>query len=286
MNIWVVAANGMLGSALLNFCHRQGLRAVGTARQEADLTHLPQLINQSEKIQPTHIVNCAAFTDVDGAEKDPYAAHAVNVEGAANLAKVAKHCKARLVHISTDYVFDGKKMTPYVEDDRCKPINAYGLSKWEGERRVLEIFPQACILRTSWLFGQRGKNFISSILTWLQQKEELRVVMDQFGRPTYCQDLAEAIITLLDAEGIIHFANQGEKSRYQIAVDIMALAKAKGHVLKCQRIIPVSSSHFPTVAQRPMRTVLDTGKYTYMTNREPRPWDEVLNEFLDDKRST
>jgi dTDP-4-dehydrorhamnose reductase len=277
MKIWVTGADGMLGSALMQCCLREGIDATGTSRREADVTQSSQISAKALEIRPTHIVNCAAYTDVDGAEKEPDAAFAVNAEGAANVARVARERGARLIHISTDYVFNGTGSIPYREGDLCAPRNQYGQSKWEGEKKVFEILPEAC---TSWLFGSRGKNFISSLMHWFQQREELQVVYDQRSRPTYCHDLAAAVLTLLDARGTIHFANDGERSRYQIALDLLEASKVRGIPLKCQRIVPVPSTTFPTPAMRPAYSVLDTSEYSHLTNKKARPWGEALNDYL------
>jgi dTDP-4-dehydrorhamnose reductase len=282
VKIWVTGARGVLGSSLVRACRKQGLEVIATGREEADICNLDSLKAKALELRPTHIVNCSAFTDVDGAEADPSATFAVNVDGAANIACVAKESEARLVHISTDYVFNGRGHQPYREEDLCGPVNIYGKSKWEGEKRVAAINPSACILRTSWLFGVRGKNLISSLLWQLQQKEELQVVFDQCGKPTYCADLAEAVIALLDFEGIVHFANEGASSRYQIALDLLEAVKARGVSLKCQSILPVLSSQFPTLAPRPCYSVLSTDKYCHYTSTKPRLWSEAVNEFFDD----
>lgn len=270
----------MLGSALLDLCRKQGIEAIGTLRKEADVTDLFGLIEKSHIIQPTHIINCAAYTDVDGAEKNPELAFAVNAMGAGNIAQAARAVGARLIHISTDYVFNGKSSAPYQEEDICDPTNTYGHSKRAGELKVLETLPSASIVRTSWLFGSKGKNFISTVFQWLQDKEELQVVSDQCGKPTYCHDLAEAIFLLLDVQGIVHFANEGGHSRYQIALDVLQAAKNYGLPMKCKKITPVLAAQFPTPAVRPAYTVLDTNKYYHLTNLRPRPWSQVINEFL------
>ena len=272
----------MLGSVLLEHCRKKGIEAVGTSRLEADVCALEQLEQAAAEIYPTHIINCAAYTDVDGAEKNPEAAFAVNSRGAANVALVAKEFESRLVHISTDYVFDGWGSQPYREEDACAPVNVYGKSKWEGEKKVLEILPEACILRTSWLFGSKGKNFISSLLNWFQQKEELQVVSNQSGRPTYCYDLADAVMALLDAEGIIHFANEGGSSRHQIALHLLEVMKKRRMNVKCQAVLPVLSGEFPTPAIRPSFSVLDTSKYVSITSLHPRPWIEAVEEYLNE----
>lgn len=280
IKVWVTGANGMLGSSLMQTLSQKGIEAMGTTHADGDVCNLEALRAKAKEFNPTHIVNCAAFTDVDGAEDKQEAAFAINADGAANVAMVAMECQARLVHISTDFVFNGMGQRPYREEELCSPVNAYGASKWEGEKKVLEIFPNACILRTSWIFGGKGKNFISSLLTWFQQKEELRVVSDQIGRPTYAQDLADAVIALLDQEGIVHFANEGELSRYQIALDLLEMAKMQGMALKCQRILPVPSAEFPTRAVRPAYSVLDTQKYSAVTKLQPRSWNEAAMEFV------
>jgi dTDP-4-dehydrorhamnose reductase len=282
MKLWVTGAKGMLGSALLELCRQRGVEAVGTAREEAGLCNLGRLQEVASRVQPTHIVNCAAYTDVDRAEKEPERSFAVNRDGAANMARIAKEWGARLMHISTDYVFSGTGQKPYKEEDVCAPQNVYGRSKWEGEQKILEILPLACILRTSWLFGPKGKNLISSLWQWFQQKEELQVVSDQYGKPTYCRDLAMAVLTLIDEEGTIHFANEGESSRYGIALHLWEAAKQMGFAPKCQRILPVPGACFPTPAPRPAYSVLDTGKYTRLTTLKPRHWGDAIQEHLKD----
>lgn len=280
MKIWVTGSTGMLGSAILGYCKNHGIEAIGTDRQTADICNLDPLCEFAFKYKPTHIINCAAYTDVDGAEKNPALAFAVNAEGAANMALAAKRSSARLIHISTDYVFNGLGPTPYCEEDRCAPLNIYGMSKWEGEKRVLDIFPKACILRTSWLFGSKGKNLISSLLHLFGQKEELQVVCDQKGKPTYCHDLAKAVISLLNFEGIIHFSNEGEASRYEIALALLEALQEEAIAVKCQKITPVPSAQFATLAPRPTYSVLDTNKYFRLTSNKPRRWNETLIEFL------
>ncbi len=280
MKIWIIGANGLLGSQLLSYLKNKRINVVGTLRHEADVTDLLQLQEFVKMIQPSHIINCAAYTDVDGAEKNSELAFAINAKGAEHVAIVAQDCGARMIHISTDYVFNGKQMVPYREMDDCDPINVYGRSKREGEIKILQVYPQTCIVRTSWLFGAKGKNFISSVLKWLLEKEELNVVSDQCGKPTYCPDLAEAIFHLLDAVGIVHFANGPERSRFHIALDLMQAAKELGCNLKCEKINPVPSVQFPMPAQRPAYTALDTTRYVELTHKHPRSWEAVIKEYL------
>lgn len=278
MKIWVIGSAGMLGSSLVQICGERKIEVVGTTKQECDVCNLTALQKKCAEIKPTHIVNCAAYTNVDAAENDATQAFAVNAQGAGHIAQIAKDFQARLVHISTDYVFGATKTEPYCEEDLCAPMNQYGMSKWAGEKKVQAILHQACIVRTSWLFGPKGKNFISSLLKWFKEKEELPIVSDQCGRPTYCYDLADAILKLLDTHGIVHFANEGERSRYQIALDLLSCVRDSS--IKCQRIIPVQSAQFPTVANRPLYSVLSTDKYRHLTDHKPRSWIEAAQDFI------
>lgn len=281
MKLWITGGQGMLGKSLQKLCDQKGIACVASSRNEADLTDPSALIQLAECIQPTHIINCAAYTDVDGAEKNEEKAFAVNALGARNLASAALKAGAKFIHVSTDYVFDGLSTKPYREEDVCGPINVYGNSKWEAEKLVLSTFPKACIIRTSWLFGAQGKNFISSVLHWLQEKERIQVVADQCGRPTFVHDLAQAVLDLLDADGIVHFANSGAVSRFQLALDVKEEMLKLGKRVKCAQIEPVASQQFPTPAKRPSYSVLATEKFTQMTGKQPRPWLEAMGEYFE-----
>ncbi|HSW86721.1 MAG TPA: dTDP-4-dehydrorhamnose reductase, partial [Rhabdochlamydiaceae bacterium] len=267
---------------LQSLCERQKLKYFATSRTQSDITDLDTLRRCAEKNGPTHIVNCAAYTDVDGAEKHPEYAFKVNSEGAENLAVVAKEIDTRLVHISTNFVFDGLKKTPYFETDPCSPLGVYGKSKWEGEQKVLDVFPTACVIRTSWLFGRGGKSFISSLIDLLKKHQEMRVVEDQTASLTFCEDLASAILRLLCHTGIFHYANRGECSKYQIAEEIFKETKCKGASLACNRLIPVPSTAFPSAAPRPFYSVLNTRKVEGVLGTSPRLWTEVLKDFLNE----
>ncbi len=286
MKLWITGGQGMLGKVLQQLCEQKGIGSAAPSRNEADLTNPSALSKQAERIRPTHIINCAAYTDVDGAENNEEKAFAINAEGARNLALTAREVGAKFIHISTDYVFDGLATTPYQEDDLCVPINAYGKSKWEAEKLVLDAFPQACIIRTSWLFGGQRKDFISSVLNGLQEKERIQVVTDQCGRPTYVHDLAHAVLDLLDVEGIVHFANSGPVSRFQLAMDVKDEMLKQGKSVKCTEIEPVLSQKFPTQAQRPSYSVLATEKFTQITGKQPRPWKEAMGEYFEHVSAT
>jgi dTDP-4-dehydrorhamnose reductase len=281
MKIWILGVRGLLGSSLQWLCEKQRIPFFATGKEEAPVTCLETLKRYAEENKPTHIVNCAAFTDVDGAEKLVEEAYAVNALGAENLGRVARECGIKLVHISTDYVFSGCESTsPFLETDRCQPIGVYAQSKWEGELRLLEEFSQACIVRTSWLFGLKGKNFISGLLSRLRGVELIKAVDDQIGRATYCRDLSEVILALLCHSGIFHFANEGELTRYQIALDMRQFASERGIELACKEIVPVKGADFPSPAVRPIYSVLSTKKIESLFGKKPRSWSAALQEFV------
>jgi len=279
MKIWILGAGGMLGKTLQNFLIDKGIRFVASSKEEADITSFLQLEALCAEIKPTHIFNCAAFTAVDRAESEFDLAMKINGQAPGILGKLAKKQGARLIHVSTDYVFSGSEHIPFKEEDEKNPINAYGRSKLEGEKSLLKEMPTACIVRTSWVYGAGGKNFISSIVGLLQTKETLQVASDQVGRPTYVIDLAQALWELKDASGIYHFASSGQASRFEIAKSVLSYMKENNIKVACKEVLPVSASLFSTPAPRPSYSVLDTSKYQgqYKT---PRHWKETLKELF------
>lgn len=280
MKVWILGAGGQVGRALVDFCQAENIRFVAATHAEADITNLEQLQRAADKIAPTHILNAAAFTDVDGAETQFERAHAVNALGPEHIGIVAAERDIHVVHLSTDYVFDGLKETPYVEEDPTSPLGVYGKTKREGEERLFEQLPTACIIRTSWVFGILGKNFISYALSILQNKERIEAVDDQQNRPTYNRDLARAMLDLSSHSGLFHFANHGVVSRYQIVLDFQAEAHKRGIPIRCKEIVPVLSTAFPAKSPRPLRSILSTAKIERVLGRKPRLWETVLGEYL------
>ena len=187
---------------------------------------------------------------------------------------------AHVLHFSTDYVFDGKGRTPYSEDHPCTPIGAYGMSKLAGEIKLMDEYPHACVIRTSWLFGHPGRNFVDTMLRLMGEKNELKVVSDQVGRPTYCQDLVEAALDLLDEDGVYHFANGLETSWYEFAKEIHRQAAELGFPLGMKKIEPITTKEYPTPAKRPSYSTLSTKKIEEYLGRTPRVWHEALNDYL------
>ncbi len=258
MNILVTGSRGQLGSELQEL-------STGYSRHRFFFYDLPELdITLSEKVDSLcrdHsievIVNCAAYTAVDKAETDSALAFRVNRDGPAVLAACAKERHALLIHISTDYVFDGTSSTPYCESDPPAPLGVYGLSKWEGEESIRHIAPSYIIIRTSWLYSLYGANFVKTMLRLGRERSELSVVADQIGTPTLAADLAEAIVSIIDKHdkdvrysSTFHYSNEGVASWYDFAQAIMELA-----ALPC-KVLPVGSADYPQVAPRPHYSVM------------------------------
>lgn len=285
MRAWILGANGMLGSCLKELLEKKEIEVIASSRAQADITNYETLKELYIAIQPTHIFNCAAFTAVDDAELKPELARKINAEGPGYLGKIAREVGCKLIHVSTDYVFSSSEHRPFKEEDPKNPINTYGKSKLEGEEALLKEYTSACIIRTSWVYGPAGKNFISSIVTLLQTKETLQVANDQIGKPTYCKDLAQALWELKDATGIYHFSGSAQASRFEIAETVLHYMKECKLPLKCKEIVPVPASTFPTPALRPCYSVLDTAKFENETKRKPRDWKDTLQELFHESRS-
>lgn len=281
MKIWILGAGGQVGKALTAVCQKKNIPFLAAKREEVDITDKEKLRRDAEKAACTHIINCAAYIDVDGAEKNEKQAYEVNAKGVENIGFAACENGMRVVHISTDYVFDGKKAAPYLESDLPNPLGVYGKSKWEGEMRLLNACPTACIVRTSWVFGLGGKNFISFVPTLLQKKTEIEAVDDQINRATYNGDLAEALLELIPFSGVFHFANQDPISRYQIVLDFYEEANKRKLPLTCKKISPILAASVPALSPRPQYSVLNTQKVEQALGRKPRLWKTVLSAYLD-----
>ena len=272
MRVLVMGAAGQLGSEVVEVL-RGDHEVVGVTRTDADITDLSQVMTLVEEVSPQVIVNAAAYTNVDGCEREKGRAFLVNAIGARNVAIAAKEVGAKLVHISTDYVFDGTKDTPYFEYDPPKPINVYGWSKLVGEQMVKEQNPRSFILRVAWLYSARRKNFVKTMLKLAQERDEIRVVNDQRGTPTFAGDVARQIKALIETDcyGLYHCTSQGSCTRYEFALAIFkcagyeAKANTDGSVrltpnaegLKPFTLKPVTSDEFPTPARRPANSVLE-----------------------------
>lgn len=275
MSGWLLTgAGGMLGNDLRQALEARGEEVIALSKSDLDVTDASAVSAAVAAHQPDVIVNCAGYTRVDDAEKNESVANAVNGSALEFLARAAGD--ARLVHVSTDFVFDGAKRTPYEINDAPAPMSAYGRSKLIGERAAAKA-PHHLIVRTSWLFGRNGPNFVEAIRNQLRKgTNPLRVVNDQRGRPTYTPHLAEAVIRLVKngARGIVHYADEPECSWYDFAC---AIAAELGSEV---RIDPVSTAEFPRPAARPAYSVLSTARYERLTGVAPADWREGLSQYL------
>jgi dTDP-4-dehydrorhamnose reductase len=248
---------------------------VGCDLAEFDIADERSALEAIRRLGPRLIVNCAAATDVDRCELDHDYADNANLIGPANVARAAAEVGARMIHISTDFVFDGSKGGSYREDESPRPLSYYGLSKLRGEEAVMAALPNAIVVRTSWLYGGGEAHFPAKVLQWAASAREIRVVNDQFGSPTYAEDLADALLSFsaTDASGIYHLGGSGCVSRYEWAREIMALAGAEVTVL------PAATSDFPLPAARPACSCLDCSKAAALGVVLP-PWRDGLARYV------
>jgi dTDP-4-dehydrorhamnose reductase len=268
----------MLGKALVR--RWSGDNVTGLGSVQADLRSPDQVDKVVSDSNPEWIVLSAAYTDVDGCEINPTLAAAVNTQGAVNVAKAAANSRAKLLFVSTDYVFDGRNNTPYEANDPRCPINAYGKSKADAEQKILALLPDACIVRTSWLFGLGGKCFPDTILKLAASRPQIEVVNDQRGCPTYTCDLADAIIKLCHAEakGIIHGTNHGVCTWYDFAAEILRQAGSSTTVR------PTTSDKFVRPAPRPSYSVLSDASLTAY-GIKMRDWQDTLPDYLRERNA-
>jgi dTDP-4-dehydrorhamnose reductase len=278
MKAMMIGATGLLGKALTR--EWRGSELVGLGSRDVDIRDARQVGEIIKAAGPQWIVLAAAYTDVDGCEDNRDRALAVNRDGAANVAVAAKSSGAKLLFLSSDYVFDGKKKTPYETDDQRNPQSVYGLSKAEAEVRLLEEYPECCIARTSWLFGVGGKCFPDTILKLAATRPTLDVVDDQRGCPTYTVDLARAIIELCrnDARGIVHVTNSGDCSWFEFAQKIVDRAGLAAQVR------PASSQQLARPAPRPQYSVLSPASLRRYGIEMPG-WEDALQRYLEERQN-
>ena len=286
----LIGANGMLARKVRDLAPPH-YEVVGFDLPEFDLTDRAQVLAEMVRLQPAVIVNCAAYTNVDGCESQEDLATRVNGAGPGYLAEAARAVGAVLVHISTDYVFAGDKGSPYAENDPTGPLSAYGRSKLAGEQAIVASgLTRYFILRTSWLYGPGGKNFVETMLRLAAERDELRVVADQIGSPTYTGDLAQAIYRLLavvdqpSVFGLYHLADLGECSWYDFAVEIISQARQLGEILRVEQVVPIATSDYPLPAPRPAYSVFSKEKYLTTTGAPLPHWQESLTLYLRERK--
>ena len=279
--IAIIGSTGMLGIDVNAVLKDENAAIHNFNSINLDITELNNVMNALIKFKPNYIINCAAYTNVDLAETEKDKADKVNHVGALNLAIASKEINARLIHISTDYVFNGLKKAPYNENDDVNPVNEYGLSKLKGENAIKDSKASYIILRTEWLYGKNGKNFVNTILKLTDTKKSIEVVDDQFGSPTYTKDVAFAIRDIIANDkgnnGIYNITNAGYASWYEFAAEIIKVFKRTNCV-----IIPVLSDKFVRPAKRPADSRLDCSKIKLDYKIELRNWKDALKKYCYD----
>jgi dTDP-4-dehydrorhamnose reductase len=287
MKILVIGSKGQLGHELLIQGNNSGYEILPADLPELDITDKTQVKHWLEKFRPSFVLNSAAYTNVDKAETEIDLAFAVNRDGPANLAEICALFKVPLIHISTDFVFDGKKSSPYIESDPASPLSIYGKSKQEGENEVRSRLKKHIILRTAWLYGVHGQNFVKTMLRLGKEKEVINVVADQFGSPTSAADLAEAVLQIIskikDSSdlnwGTYHYCGHGIITWHKFAKEILNLAK---HYIpiKTKNVKPISTAEYPTKAIRPPFSALDCGLIKKNFEISLKPWQDSLKTVI------
>jgi dTDP-4-dehydrorhamnose reductase len=275
----VIGASGQLGTHLLRLL---GEDAIGVGRADLDLTSAAAVSARIGDVRPNVVVNAAAWTAVDDAETSEDAAYAVNATAPLHLARAVAERGGRLVHVSTDYVFDGAGTRPYEPDDPTKPRTAYGRTKLAGEQAVLSALPSAWVVRTAWIYGGPSANFVDTMLRLAQSRPTVDVVADQTGSPTWVRDLAEALVTLAESAarpGVLHYVNTGTATWFELAQEVF---RAAGH--DPDRVRPTTSAAFVRPAPRPAWSVLSTASWTARGLPAPRDWRSAVQEYVATRR--
>ncbi len=288
MKILVTGSKGQLGSDITSLSKKLESEFVFIDIDELDLTDELAVRNYITEVNPQYIINCAAYTAVDDAEKEYEKAKLVNSEAPKYIRRAAEKIEAKFIHISTDYVFDGIGHIPYKESDRCLPASAYGRSKLEGEKSVLD-YNKGIVIRTSWLYSTFGNNFVKTMIRLGKERDELNVIFDQIGTPTYSRDLAKACLDIIsktekDAAaykaGIFHFSNEGVCSWYDFAKEIMEI-----YNIEC-KVKPIESKDYPLPAPRPFYSVLNKQKIKKFYSIEIPHWKDSLKECIKTLKSS
>ncbi|MCK4846612.1 MAG: dTDP-4-dehydrorhamnose reductase [Deltaproteobacteria bacterium] len=288
MKILLIGAGGMLGhdvAALLESKCDLTLSSI----DYIDITDEAKVIEVLKREEWDVVVNTAAYTNVDGAETNEAMAFEVNGEGAGNLARACNAIGAKLIHISTDFVFDGASSIPYTESSQPAPLSVYGGSKLAGEEAVMREDGDYIIIRTSWLYGVGGDNFPDKIISLARDRNILSIIFDQVGTPTHTLDLAEAVWNLIDSKadsGIYNFSNEGVASWYDFAYLAVELARKEGIVLKLDTLRPIRTEEYPTAAKRPAFSVLDKAKYKRATGAAIAHWTKSLGGYMKERWTT
>ena len=282
MKIVITGSGGRLGAALMREYARH-FDLTGFNHSQLDLSDLAAIRSTLEPLEFDLLINAAAFTNVDGAERERELAFLVNAEAPGVLADVCRNKDAKLIHFSTDYVFDGQKTAAYAESDTPNPINAYGESKLAGEDAVLSVDPRHLVVRVSWVFGPDRPSFIDQIIQRARECEQIAAVADKWSSPSYTRDIAQLLggTVLKDSSGILHVANVGQCTWQQYAQHAIDCCRRAGVALKADTVDAVTMNDMKTwIARRPVHSVLATNKVAELTGIQPRPWQMALEEYV------
>ena len=289
MRILVCGAGGQVGHELVDRANKYGLEALSMTREQLDITDADQVAAVVALLKPGMIINAAAYTHVDNAETHSEQAFAVNREGAARLAEAARYACIPLLHISTDYVFSGEAREPYREEDEVEPTGVYGASKLAGEEAIRAVLDEHLILRTSWVYGAHGHNFVKTMLRLGRQRDSLSVVADQFGCPTQAGSIADVLLQLAQryaregalAWGLYHYSGRLPCTWFDFAVEIFRQAAVKGMLPKQPQVSSITTAQYPTPARRPAWSVLDCTRFETTFGIATHDWHEELSVVLD-----
>ncbi len=288
MKLLIAGASGQLGCELVRQADPREFTLLAPLHSQMDITRYDQVKSQLAELHPDMVINAAAYTDVDGAESEAEKAFAVNATGPANLARLCAHHQIPLIQVSTDFVFDGGRQQPYRETDPAAPLGVYGQSKAAGEEKIRSTLNEHIIIRTAWLYGIDGHNFVKTMLRLAGEKSHIRVVNDQFGSPTSASDLADALLQVAarlknrpNANwGTYHYCGQGITTWFEFAETILALAKSRIS-MHTTRLEPITTAEWPTSAKRPAYSALDCSRIRADFGIHPKAWQLSLKTTLD-----
>src|SRR5437016_13803255 len=284
MKIIIVGSGGRLGAALTRE-DREKFDVVGFNHSQLDLANVGEIHHNIDELEFNVLINAAAFTNVDLAESQPERAFAINAEAPKHLAEICSEKKAKLIHFSTDYVFDGGKRKPYLETDVAKPISVYGESKRAGEENVLALQDRHLVVRVSWVFGPDRPSFVDAMIKRAREEEKIDAVADKFSTPTYTRDIAVMLSRFFDVDvagGILHFANSGQCSWQEYAQHALDCCHASGVRLKAKTVDALKLADMKNwIARRPVYSVLSTAKYAKLAGVTPRPWRDAVADYIE-----
>ena len=288
MKILITGAQGQVGKELVSIANQRGFDVIAAGQTELDITQLKNIKSYFEVHQPDLVINAAAYTAVNKAEEEQDITYAINRDGTANLAAVSKEKNIPLLHISTDYVFDGTKSEAYSENDAVSPLGIYGISKWQGEETIRQTLPEHIILRVAWVFGTQGNYFVKTMLRLAKDRDELSVVADQFGRPSPAKDIAKTLIILAEQYqkektlewGTYHYCGDEKVSWCGFAKEILKQAKEQGLIEKDIKVNAITTAEYQDPTKRPANSMLDCEKIKNTFGIEMPSWKESLNQVL------